>query len=223
MAGCSSTVSNSCSFDYTVDGIDSGTGSTNSGNLTIQSGGTVTVGFNQTIAVGKLTLAGGSIAIIDGGKILLGTPLWVPDNDSNGHPDSLSFVASTNQPDTHYRRVNLMSQTTTVDCDPYNANVFPGQTTFFTTAIVDVGGTSAKNGTYDYNCDGTNEKQNTTSAVYSCVTTGCAAHYYTVSTGWATSNPACGATAAYRTRTVAGTCASTSCSYTTQNITQACR
>ncbi|MFA6364936.1 MAG: hypothetical protein WCW78_00850 [Candidatus Paceibacterota bacterium] len=40
------------------------------------------------------------------------------------------------------------------DCDDYNANTYPGQTSYFSTPIVDTGGTSANNGTYDYNCDG---------------------------------------------------------------------
>jgi hypothetical protein len=44
---------------------------------------------------------------------------------------------------------------TALDCDDYNLNVFPGQTAYFTSTISDSGGTSSKNGTFDYNCNGT--------------------------------------------------------------------
>lgn len=223
-AACNATVSNSCAFNYTTDGIDEGGGSSNSSNLTIQNGGTVTVAFNQTIAVGKLTLSGGAVVIIDGGQILLGTPLWVPDSDGDGYPDEAALTASNSAPGGHYIRRSTSQDISTPDCDPYNINVKPGQTNFYATAIVDVGGTSAKNGTFDYDCDGVATKENTSAAAYACNQTSCDAHHYTVTTGWADgSNPACGTTENFRTRTVAGTCASTSCSYTTTAVTQRCR
>jgi len=42
------------------------------------------------------------------------------------------------------------------DCDNNNGNVFPGQTSYFTTAIT---GGGPKNGTYDYNCNGSDNAQ----------------------------------------------------------------
>ena len=58
------TISSSCSFPYTVDGVDTGTGSTNTAVLQVNSG-TMTVLGTQTIALGSLTLNGGSVAIVD--------------------------------------------------------------------------------------------------------------------------------------------------------------
>lgn len=82
--GTTSTITASCSFDNTVDGFDSGSGLENTSELRI-SGGTLTIGGNQAIAVGKLTLTGGAIAIIDGGKLLLNRVLWYTDADNDGY------------------------------------------------------------------------------------------------------------------------------------------
>ena len=82
--GTTSTITSSCSFDNTVDGFDTGTGLENTSELRI-SGGTLTIGGNQAIALGKLTLTGGAIAIIDGGKLLLNRVLWYTDADNDGY------------------------------------------------------------------------------------------------------------------------------------------
>lgn len=86
------TVGSSCSFDNTLDGIDMGTGTTNTSILKI-AGGTVTIGANQQIAIGSMTLTGGSLAIIAGGKLLLNTPMWYTDPDNDGYYDSTLSLA----------------------------------------------------------------------------------------------------------------------------------
>lgn len=82
--GTTSTITSSCSFDNTVDGFDTGSGLENTSELRI-SGGTLTIGGNQAIALGKLTLTGGALAIIDGGKLLLNRVLWYTDADNDGY------------------------------------------------------------------------------------------------------------------------------------------
>lgn len=86
--GTTSTITSSCSFDETVDGLDTGTGLENTSELRI-SGGTLTIGGNQSVLLGKLTLTGGALAIIDGGKLLLNRVLWYTDADNDGYATTL--------------------------------------------------------------------------------------------------------------------------------------
>jgi hypothetical protein len=75
---------------------------------------------------------------------------------------------------------------TATDCYDSNANAFPGQPAYFTSHRGD--------GSYDYNCSGGEERQ------YSTVSSGCAWDIVYIdcecdTAGWATSTPACGASA----------------------------
>lgn len=80
------TITSACAFPETIDGLDKGTGYTNTAKLTIGGGGTLTILSNQTIATGSFVNSGGSLTIIDGGSLKIGTPLFVPDADGDGFP-----------------------------------------------------------------------------------------------------------------------------------------
>ena len=125
--GTTNTVSSSCSFDNTNDGLDAGTtavinGQTVPVNTSILkiSGGTVTIGATQQIAVGSMNLTGGSLAIIAGGKMLLNTPIWYTDPDNDGAYDPV-FTFSKTQP-TYAIRKNTANPST-FDCNTSSAAV----------------------------------------------------------------------------------------------------
>lgn len=82
------TVTTVCSFNGTVNGVDSGTGGQNTANLSLAPGGSLTILSGQTIAVGSISLNGGSVTIQNGGSIALGIPLWMKDADADGYPET---------------------------------------------------------------------------------------------------------------------------------------
>jgi len=95
-----STVTSSCSFDNNIDGLDvgpDGNSTTNTGELKI-AGGTLTILATQEIVLGKLTLTGGALAIIDGGKLSIGKTLWYVDKDGDSYVTSLTPVLSATKP-----------------------------------------------------------------------------------------------------------------------------
>lgn len=216
----------SCTFDNAVDGIDYGTGATNSSVLKI-SAGSVTIGANQTIALGSINLTGGSLVIVGGGKLLLNTPIWYQDSDNDGSYET-ALVATKTQP---VRSVRKSTSPANLDCGPNSANAYVGSTYYGTTPFQKLNPiTGATTSSYDYNCDGVETKQYQTT--YSCSVAGCAAHYFTIANGWAGAAPACGASATWNTYAgaVAGTCttniggAGTTCpAVTTTTPTQGCR
>lgn len=110
-------ISSSCTFPNTVDGIDTGTGTNpNTAVLTISGGATLTVLATQTISVGSFVPGNGSIAIISGGQIKLGTPVWLVDADGDGWPAAATQYTQTTAP-TNGRRKNLMLSLTQVDAN----------------------------------------------------------------------------------------------------------
>ncbi len=109
-------ISSSCTFPGTINGADAGTGTTNTASVTVSNGATLTVGATQTIAVGSLIPSGGSIAIITGGQIKIGSPLWMTDADADGYPSATTQVLQASAP-TNGRRRNLMTSMTTLDCN----------------------------------------------------------------------------------------------------------
>ena len=139
--GGNHTVTTSCAFSGTVNGVDNG-------NLTINSGQTLTINANQTIAwnPGFSVINNGSISInkVPGNAQLRKTFLWMTDTDQDRYPASLTQIAQDTAPANGRRRRDLISWT--VDCFDTNANVFPGQTSFFTSHRGD--------NSFDYNCDG---------------------------------------------------------------------
>jgi len=159
--------------------------------LTLQSGGVWVYQKGYPISIV------GTIAIEQGGK-LLRSLLWVLDADADGYAPSTIQVASLTQPTNYVRK---KSATGFDDCYDGNSNARPDQTSYFTSNRGD--------GSYDYNCNGAQDKRWTTTT--SCVGGGKGGS--TSGVGWDGSVPSCGATATYYTNT---TCGSTS-------RTQSCR
>ena len=109
------TLTTACAFPGTVNGVDSGTGTTNTATLTLESGSTLTIGALQELAMGSVvSLYGGSIVIIDGGSFHPGTPLWMTDADADGVPDSTEQILSSTQPASAARRY-IMTDVTIAD------------------------------------------------------------------------------------------------------------
>lgn len=207
-------------YDYSAGTDDAANGAV----LTIPNGVTVTVnsgqsGSNTTLLVGSISLTGTGSLVTSGSFIGLssGSKCYVYDGDSDGYATSLTACSSTGG--AGYVRKNKVS--TTADCYDGNINVYPGQTTYYTTNRGD--------GSYDYNCDSVETKQYTT-APYSCAacTNGSGyASFQNTTSGFQTSTPACGTAGTYYTVTNT-TCrdpavANCSTSYSTSSVTQACR
>jgi hypothetical protein len=106
-------IGSDCTFGNLVNGVDTGTESSNTAVLDLQ-GGVLTINSNQTIAVGSFTLSGGSIAIE--GQIKLKMPLWIVDADADGYPSTTTQYAQTSAP-ANGRRRNVMTSVTVADCD----------------------------------------------------------------------------------------------------------
>lgn len=105
-------ISSSCSFPYTVDGVDTGTGTNpNIATLTINSGATLTISANQTIATGSLLPGNGTIIVLGGGQIQLGLPIWMVDADGDGYPANTTQIIQTTTPTNGVRRNSLTSIT----------------------------------------------------------------------------------------------------------------
>ena len=113
------TLTESCAFANTVDGVDGGTGTTNTAAMTIPNAVTLTIGSiaNQAIGYGSITIQrGGSIIINKGvGAKLLKGPLWMQDCNADGIPGSLTQATGTSAPDATYRRRSLMSTIASAD------------------------------------------------------------------------------------------------------------
>lgn len=189
------TVSSSCEFSGTVDGVDAGSGTTNTATITVNSGQTLTISASQTVVFGGSITINGSISIVNTGQIRQ-TTLWMTDADTDNYPSSTTQTAQATAP-TSGRRRNLMTSISSADCndasgtvwqnstcysstdvdgDGYyatsasvcsgasctgntgsqdcndsNANVKPGQTTYFTV--------QDSRPSWDYDCNGTGDKQ----------------------------------------------------------------
>ena len=115
------TITASCSFTNTIDGLDTGTESTNTSTLTVQSG-TLTINNGYKVAAGSFVVTNtGSIAIADGGQFMAGYPIWLVDADADGYPVSSTHYPQFSAP-TNGRRRNLLTSITTDDCDDTNAS-----------------------------------------------------------------------------------------------------
>ncbi len=134
------TVSASCSFANTVDGVDAGTGTTNTAVMTIPNAVTLTVGSiaNQTIGYGSITIqSGGSIIINKGvGASLVKGPIWMTDADADGYPASTTQYAQGSAP-AGGRRRNLLTSVTAADCNDGNAYIFQNVASLVTDADQD--------------------------------------------------------------------------------------
>jgi len=110
-----------------VDGVDSGT-DTNTAILTVQSG-ILLINSNQTIALGSLSLTGGSVAISSGAVIQIGMPIWFIDQDDDGYPADLEAYVQTSAP-TNGKRRNTLTSVTSLDCDDADGGT-SGETTYY--------------------------------------------------------------------------------------------
>ena len=166
---------NNCFFSASVDGVDNGT-------LTLASGFNLTISDNQTIVYGTLQKTGATIIISKNGGSLKKGYLFYQITSSGGKDlDSDGFIcngsgsncsgegsfstaqkyyhSSTPAPSGHCGSQNCVRvslATTTPDCYDSNANARPNQTAYFTVHRGD--------GSFDYNCNGTVEKKNSTLA-----------------------------------------------------------
>ena len=127
---------NTCSFSD-VDGADNG-------NLTINTSQTVTLLNGATLVFnsGKTLTVNGAIAIAAGAQISQ-SYLWMPNQDVDSYPASLSLAAAATAPAGNSRAYTL---TQTVDCYDLNDNAFPGSNFW---SDRDRGDSS-----FDFNCDG---------------------------------------------------------------------
>lgn len=258
------TISSSCAFPNLIDGIDSGTGATNIGILTI-SAGTLTVSASQTLALGSIQFSGGNLVLINTGRLFINAPLYMKDADADGWPDSLT-LATTSATTGYVRRASLSGLT--LDCDtgssyntsnvccsangsacgadstcctsicgtdadsdgyfslaighsgtcqatakPYtdcydsNANANPAQASYFTSSRGD--------GSFDYNCNGSQESNTGSYTSCSCGNNGCS---YT-NTSYACSSyspPGCGGSYSWTSPDEShsgGTCYAQACPY----------
>lgn len=89
------TLSSPCAFPGSINGVDAGSGSTNTAVLTLSNGGDLSVLPGTTIAVGSVSLSGGSLIMWDTGQLKLNTPLYLPDADGDGYPTSVTSTQYT--------------------------------------------------------------------------------------------------------------------------------
>lgn len=115
------TVSSSCAITAsTVDGVDAGTGTSNTATISVTGGAATTVTINASgkMAFGRsVTLSRGSkTAIFRTGSMQPG-PIWAPDADGDGYPTSANptLQVSSTQPGSHVRR-SAMVTLGTADC-----------------------------------------------------------------------------------------------------------
>ena len=144
------TVSSSCTFANTVDGVDDG-------GITVNAGVTLTINAGQTIvwSPGHSIVINGAIAIADGGQ-LKQTYLWMTDADNDGRPASVTMYAQDTQPTNGKRRKDFTSFTyvddITADCNDSDSARWQNRTCYY---------------------DGDNDGYRTTASATRCVGSDC--------------------------------------------------
>lgn len=187
-----------CNPSAGVEGFDGGDMHLNGKTITL--GGSATkIAYNGG-ANGGINIGTGQITQITGGVSLVQTYMYFGDADGDLYASSTEIL--TNSSPTWAGHVRLkdvagnhtgwssyqVPNTASLDCDEYNNGVNPGITTYASSTIVDTGGTSAKNGTWDYNCSGAIEGVYSTSLTAASVSTGYATVYNTTGAGGCYSN-----------------------------------
>ena len=99
-----------------LTGLDSGASTTNTSTLTVENG-ILTINSNESMVTGSVDLTGGSIAIAEGGEILVGSALWAIDADDDGYPTTTAFYSQTNAPTNGVRLNTIASKVGVIDCD----------------------------------------------------------------------------------------------------------
>lgn len=200
------TVTVDCNFQYPVDGVDLGTGSTNTGTITVQSG-VMTVGGilgGQTIAFGSMFLNGTGSVSIDktvgsAGELKPGAAIYTTgtDADIDGYTSGAGAVTATLT--SGGPRRNSLTTLSGGDCCDTDNHVHPGAGMSMTSSsCAGAGGWNA----WDLNCDGTVTKSDNRTGSYSCTNASnpgcdpCNRSYDIVSApGWDTGQPGCGGSA----------------------------
>ncbi len=122
-------VSSSCVFPNSIiDGVDAGSSTINTAQLTINPGTTLSVGAGQTLAYGVISKPGAAIVKFTGGVLRKG-PMWIPDSDGDGYPDAASAnnqAFNTTQPANYVRR--YFAQTLGADCATNDATRWSNRT-----------------------------------------------------------------------------------------------
>lgn len=109
------TVSASCAFANTVDGVDAGSGTSNTAVLTVNTGQTLTVNSAQTIGYGSITNNGTILLNTNKTAVLQKGPIWMTDQDVDGYVATTTQYAQSSAP-ANGRRRNLETNITTADC-----------------------------------------------------------------------------------------------------------
>jgi len=170
------TIGANCTIS-SVDGPDNGTTTIATYTLTLNS----TFAFNP----GKsILLNSGSIAIGAGGQ-LKQTYLWRNDADADTYP-AVGTLAQDTTPGGNWTRRYLYGGNAD-DCYDSNLNAFPGETTFF--------GIQRGDGSFDYNCDSTEEGDRNGLYVLLCSSVPTCATIEVA--GWDTTEPSCGTNGAW--------------------------
>lgn len=112
------TTSTNCSLTagthYIIDSASTESSTTNSADLVVTTGGSLTIPNTASVSAGRLLLTGGTLTIQNGATINLG-PRWVIDADADGYASDLtSFYNSTAS---GRRRLSLMKSKTARDCN----------------------------------------------------------------------------------------------------------
>ena len=103
-----------------VEGVDNGntdTSTTNTAQLSLTTGGNITINSTGTLVFGSISVSSGSIAVQAGGTIKAGSPIYILDSDADNWPTNFSSGSFVTATASGYRRLGLMSSYTVVDCN----------------------------------------------------------------------------------------------------------
>lgn len=99
-----------CNFVGTVGGVDAGTGTRNTAQITIPATTRLSISAGQKIAFGSLSLGRGAVLSIARGGSLSGGGVYVHDNDRDNYlDDATQYVGSTASAATEFIRRNAIS------------------------------------------------------------------------------------------------------------------
>lgn len=127
------TVLESCSFTDTYDGVDEGSGTTNTATLTIGAGADLTVEAGQVIGRGTLSRAAGSTIALAQGASITQAGVWVKNADADAAVDDESRMVSSTRPSGYVRRNTFsasyqynsqLKAASSLDCNATNGNVY---------------------------------------------------------------------------------------------------
>lgn len=105
------TLSVSCAFPETTNGVDNG-------NLTVGASTTLTINAGQTIGINsaKSVTVNGSIAINSTAQMKQSN-IWMVDADGDGWSATVNQTIQDSSPGATYRRRNILQSFTTIDCN----------------------------------------------------------------------------------------------------------